>query len=585
LPRGRQRFSVFHRSSDQDTELRLWHHAYAEALRGCTRVLDFGCGTGVFLEMLRERGVAGLGIDRDPEMVQQTRDRGLEAIVGDANTVARFTSEFDGIHAAHVLETMWGEEVVALLHACKRALRPDGLLILRAYNWENPTVRERTFWLEIMHKRPYSLVTLREALNDLGMHVVGAGYEPGGGQDVYLVARAPAGPVARSPRQRSDRALLVWEGEFQTLNSMAIVNRELGRVLARSDAVDVVFRPDEVQPEPFVAADPRYAEVRARIDRTPMQSDLFVRHPCGDPSFERPPTRTYVQIQPWEYGALPYRWVEAMRRTVDEVWCPSTYVRRLYLDAGFDPGRVVVVPNGVDPDVFMPGDAGSLPLGIRTEKGFKFLFVGGTLDRKGIDVLIEAYTAAFGPGDDVTLIIKDFGLSGFYRLVSYREKIFELLARRDVPEIVYSDADLTTPQLVALYRNCDCFAFPYRGEGFGIPILEAMACGLPVIVSAGGAADDFVDDQTGYRIPARRRSIGKSVYDIKLFGEGWLLEPDRDALAAAMRSVYEHRDEARQVGARASLRARKTFTWERAAARALERVNLRRGELRLPVGG
>jgi glycosyltransferase involved in cell wall biosynthesis len=583
LQRGAQRFSLYHRSADQEADLKAWHHAYVDALAGCKRVLDFGCGTGVVLEMLRDRGVSGLGIDRDPEMVMQTRDRGLEAVLGDAELLAKYEQDFDGIHAAHVLETMWGEEVIAFLRACKRALKPDGLLVLRAWNWENPAVRERMFWFEITHKRPYPLVTLREALKDLEMHVISAGYEPGGQQDVYCLARAPYAPPVARTKSGAERPLLVWEGEFQTLNSMAIINRELGRLLARQEAIDVVFRADEVQPEPFVADDPRYANVREHLDRTPRESDVFVRHPCGDPSFERPVTGTYVQIQPWEYGALPARWVDEMRRSVDEVWCPSTYVRDLYLQAGFDPQRVVVVPNGIDPQVFLPGDPGPVNLG--TQKRFKFLFVGGTLERKGIDVLIEAYVQAFGPDDDVALIVKDFGLGGFYRMVSLREKIFEIQRRPGTPEIVYSEADLTTNQLVALYRSCNCFAFPYRGEGFGIPILEAMACGLPVIVTAGGAADDFLDDSTAYRVRSRRRSIGDRIYEVKLASEGWWLEPDREDLAWTMRRVYEREAEAREVGQRASTRARTDFTWAKAAERVVERVSVLRQGQALPARG
>jgi glycosyltransferase involved in cell wall biosynthesis len=480
---------------------------------------------------------------------------------------------------------MWGEGVVEFLGAALGALRPDGLLVLRAWNWENPAVRERTFWFELSHKRPYSLVTLREALLDLGMHVIGAGYEPSGAQDVYVVARAPASPAGSRSERRAERPLLVWEGELQTLNSMAIVNRELGRHLVACSDIDVVFRPDEVSSEPFVATDPRFAEVRSRIDRTPAAADVFVRHPCGDPSFERPQTATYVQIQPWEYGSLPARWVERMKKNVDEVWCPSTYVRGLYLDAGFDPQRVLVVPNGIDPDIFSPGPAdGSLLRGL-TRKSFTFLFVGGTLERKGIDVLLDAYLRAFEPDDDVSLVIKDFGLGGFYRMVSHRDRIFEIRERRGVPEIAYTDADLTTAQLVDLYRSCDCFAFPYRGEGFGIPILEAMACGLPVITTAGGAADDFLDDGTAYRVRSTQREIGKRVYDVKLYSSGWLMEPDKDELAEVMRRVYERRDEAREVGRRASERARTGFTWERAAKTVVERVTALRQAPPVPAAG
>ncbi|HEY1727567.1 MAG TPA: methyltransferase domain-containing protein [Candidatus Baltobacteraceae bacterium] len=581
MPPGRQRFSLFHRSAEQDNDFKLWHHTYVEALTTCTRVLDFGCGTGVFLELLRERGISGVGIDHDPDMVKQTRERGLEAILGDAQTVLQYEQDFDGIHVAHVLETMWGDEVVEFLRACKRALKPDGLLVLRAWNWENPEVRDRLFWFEISHKRPYPLVTLREALKDLEMHVISAGYEPAGQKDTYCVARAPYAPLVDKLKPSRERPLLVWEGELQTLNSMSIINRELGRILAASADLQVVFRPDEAQAEPFVAADPRFEAMRARIDRTPVASDVFVRHPCGDPSFERPPTERYVQIQPWEYGALPARWVSAMRQSVDEVWCPSNYVRDLYLAAGFDPANVLVVPNGVDPDIFSPGEPGGYDLG--TKKSFKFLFIGGTLERKGIDVLLDAYLAAFRPDDDVTLIVKDFGLGGFYRMVTQREKIFAAQRQPGSPEIVYNDRDLTMAELIALYRSCDCLAFPYRGEGFGMPILEAMACGLPVIVTAGGAADDFLDDSTAYRIPARRRSIGDRVYDVKLCAEGWLLEPDRMALAQRMRHLYEHRDEGREVGARASARARTEFTWQRAADRVVSRVRELRSGAVLPT--
>src|SRR5262249_48885874 len=151
--------------------------------------------------------------------------------------------------------------------------------------------------------------------------------------DCYIIARSPA--LASSRRGDSSKPLVVWEGELQTLTSMSIINRELGRALAAQADIDIVFRPDEVQPDPLVASDERYEPVRKRIDRTPLESDVFVRHPCGDPSFERPETSCYVHIQPWEYGSLPLRWVEAMKPAVDEVWCPSTYVRNLYLDAGF----------------------------------------------------------------------------------------------------------------------------------------------------------------------------------------------------------------------------------------------------------
>ena len=71
-PAGHQRFSVFHRSADEEAGRRAWHHAYADVFAGFGSVVDVGCGTGLFLDMLRDRGVVRtLGLDRDPEMVAE----------------------------------------------------------------------------------------------------------------------------------------------------------------------------------------------------------------------------------------------------------------------------------------------------------------------------------------------------------------------------------------------------------------------------------------------------------------------------------------------------------------------------------
>jgi tetratricopeptide (TPR) repeat protein len=99
-----------------------------------------------------------------------------------------------------------------------------------------------------------------------------------------------------------------------------------------------------------------------------------------------------------------------------------------------------------------------------------------------------------------------------------------------------------------------------------------MACGLPVIVTGGGATDDFAGEDQAYRIAARRQSIGAEISGLKLAHNGWLLEPDLPALGARMKWVAGHPDEARRKGQAAGEMVRRDWTWQRAAQIAALRL-------------
>jgi hypothetical protein len=104
-------------------------------------------------------------------------------------------------------------------------------------------------------------------------------------------------------------------------------------------------------------------------------------------------------------------------------------------------------------------------------------------------------------------------------------------------------------------------------------VLEAMACARPVIVTAGGATDDFVDDTTGFRIPARKQVFGnRLISDLKTVGDLWMLEPDVDALAETMLRVFKERENALKVGQRARAKVIEGWTWKHSATKALERI-------------
>ncbi len=278
-------------------------------------------------------------------------------------------------------------------------------------------------------------------------------------------------------------------------------------------------------------------------------------------------------MQPWEYGSLPKAWLPMLRR-VDEVWAYSRSVRDSYLEAGVPPEQVHVISLGVDLEVFRPGLD---PLPPPPGPDVRFLFVGGTIFRKGIDLLLTAFERAFHPTDDVGLVIKDMGSKSSYCGQTAEANVAGLRDRGYPVE--YIDRTLSETELARLYVACDCLVHPFRGEGFALPVVEAMACVLPVIVTGAGPAVDYATNETAYLIPARRGQFAECrVGDLETIGRPWLYEPDLDALVELLKRVASDRAGARAKGMTASAWIREHFSWANTAEAAERRLVALAGE-------
>jgi glycosyltransferase involved in cell wall biosynthesis len=345
---------------------------------------------------------------------------------------------------------------------------------------------------------------------------------------------------------------LVLRGEHGGIHSLAHVNDGLGAALA-------------VRGYKLVRRDPRSGQL-------PLACPTITH--SWPPDFAPGSEGPTIAILPWEVGAPPRAWVHSVRERIDRVWVPSAFVRDGYVAGGMPPGIVDVVPNGVDLERFSPdGRARALDGGEPAgSAACTFLFVGGTIWRKGIDVLLAAWARAFGPDDDVRLVVKDFGVESSYKGQTSGDDVRALAARADVAPVTYLTEDLPATELPALYRAADVVVLPYRAEGFCLPALEAMACGVPVIHTAAGPTGEFCPPDAGWALSSRRVSFEARTYAGPTAGPACALEVDPDVLATTLRSVASAGADARAERGAHARRAAERMSWAAAAEVADRRL-------------
>lgn len=370
---------------------------------------------------------------------------------------------------------------------------------------------------------------------------------------------------------------VAWHGAFFAHHSLASVNRRIAGAIADVSAYSVALTPvGDATFAPGLAGDETAGLLAAAArsattsSRAVPDADIHVTH-HWPPALAPPGTGRWVAFQPWEFGSMPTAWLRPFRDVADDVWVYSTRNRADYLADGLDPARVAVIPLGVDLAHFTPAAPPLARIVAAATKSVKFLFVGGTIRRKGIDILLEAWRRAFTRDDDVCLIIKDFCRNGAYAGQTQDDAISRVANDPAAGAVIHLTDDLPLADLPGLYTACDVLVHPYRGEGFALPVAEALACGRATIVTRGGSTDDFCLPTTSMFIPATRRAVNSAD---DLVRAGSMLEPQVDQLVALLRLVRSHVDRVRAMGATARLHAEQTLGWARTVAAVRERISL-----------
>ena len=274
-------------------------------------------------------------------------------------------------------------------------------------------------------------------------------------------------------------------------------------------------------------------------DRELNQSGAMIWHDQPREQWLYSPFKKNIAIVPWETTRIPKSWV-ARLNSFDALFVPCKQNVECFRDSGVTI-PIEIIHWGIDPLKTYPLERPERPI-------FTFGHMGALSQRKGTDLLVEAFIEAFPTEQDVQLINK----------TSYNTYPFNVKDKRiKVLMTPYTNEELINQ----FWKEIDCFVFPTRGEGWGLTPMEAMATGVPAIVTGWSGPMEYMSKDDGWLIDYKMVDAKNFTDTVYKEDCGQWAEPSKEHLIELMRYAYTHQEEVREKGKKASERIMRDFTW------------------------
>ncbi|KAM1807464.1 hypothetical protein ACFX11_030466 [Malus domestica] len=288
---------------------------------------------------------------------------------------------------------------------------------------------------------------------------------------------------------------------------------------------------------------------------------LFETLPCPPAAYQK--FKSVIGRTMFETDRVNAEHVKRCNR-MDYVWVPTQFHVSSFVQSGVDPSKVVKIVQPIDVKFFDPlayeqlnlASVGKLIMGkatqdLETKKKFVFMSVFKWEYRKGWDVLLKSYLEEFSEADGVALYLltnpyhsdRDFG----NKIVEFAEKSGIEMPVTGWAPVYVMDTHIAQTDLPRVYKAADAFVLPSRGEGWGRPLVEAMAMSLPVIATNWSGPTEYLTAENSYPLPVDRMS---EVMEGPFRGHLWA-EPSVSKLRVLMRRVVNNVEEAKVKGKKA----------------------------------
>ena len=275
-----------------------------------------------------------------------------------------------------------------------------------------------------------------------------------------------------------------------------------------------------------------------------------------------------LAIYNYETSKMPEVWKDQINY-IDYALPSSNFSKEVFVNAGWPEDRCIVIPHGINPEDF---EDKSKADDLKTKKSFKFLNVSIPHYRKNIGLLVDAYYSEFTDNDDVCLVLKTSLKKPKYKFeCDVTKEIVAVQKRhrgRRLPQIEISQKRYDS--MVPLYNACDCLVSATSAEGFGLPLLEALAAKMVVVAPRASGQLDFLNDSNSLLVDTQVIEAPDRYQYWRPTSGATTHLPEKEHLALQMRSAYS---DFLNIKNRISAGAQSTvseFTWENAARKILD---------------
>lgn len=340
---------------------------------------------------------------------------------------------------------------------------------------------------------------------------------------------------------------LNWWGWFSPFGGYGMVNLEYAAALERLLPGKVTIGWERYTSSGNLMEWPVLTEEHKKLFERPYRKSRIGVIKTTPPQFFHNESDFRIGYTMVENTQIGKEWVEICN-TMDAMFTPSEFVKGVFINCGVK-RPIYVVKQGIDMKRFQYID--------RPKKD-KFIFgtCGVQDERKNWKDLVTAFVSEFEPNEPVELWIKNTNPK------------FGNFAFRD-PRIKIINTFYDLDEMIKLYSLFDCFVFPSHAEGSGLPPREAMATGLPTILTNWSGLAEVCDENLNYPLTPVAIDFPEADYR-RIEQPGFQARIDVTELMYLMRYVYEHQDEAKAKGLKASEVMRRDWNWDMAASHMLK---------------